>query len=136
MKFIIPSRQLKALRDLGVQTLYLFGSRAQNSAGPLSDYDFAVLMKSKGHKRGGAAYNALYDVLSPLCKRTLKNDVMDIIFLNEAPLELRMHVVRYGKVLCDSVPRERLAFEERTVLEYADYRPLLDIFDKTILASL
>lgn len=136
MNIPIPSSQLEALRSLGVQSLYLFGSRAQDSHGPLSDYDFAVLMKSPSHKRGDKTYNALYDILSPLCERTLKNDVIDIVFLNDAPLELRMHVVRYGKVLFDDAPSGRLAFEEQTVLEYADYRPILDMFDKAILASL
>lgn len=136
MNIPIPSSQLEALRSLGVQSLYLFGSRAQDSHGPLSDYDFAVLIKSPGHKRGDKTYNALYDILSPLCERTLKNDVIDIVFLNNAPLELRMHVVRYGKVLFDDAPSARLAFEEQTVLEYADYRPILDMFDKAILASL
>lgn len=135
MKFNLSKSTQKQLKDLGVKTLYLFGSRAQGAENRLSDFDFAVLMKESGCKRGGSIYNALYDLLSPLCPRTLKNDIIDIIFLNDAPLELRMHVIRYGKLLFDSEPLERGRFEEKTVEEYCDFRPLLDLFDKTILAQ-
>lgn len=124
------------LRALGVAALYLFGSRAQGVAGPLSDYDFAVLMKEPGQKRGGKVYNQLYEILSPLCPRTLKNDIIDIIFLRDTPLELRFHVIRYGKVLFDAQPLRRLRFEVETQLLYNDYRPILDMFDKAILATI
>src|SRR3989338_9508198 len=124
------------LTALGVQSLYLFGSRAQGVAGPLSDYDFGVLMQDEGHKCGGKVYDAIYDILSPLCPRTLKNDIIDIVFIRDAPLELRMHIVRYGKVLFDAATRERVRFEDITTMLYCDYRPLLDMFDKAILATL
>ena len=124
------------LHALGVQALYLFGSRAQGVEGPLSDYDFGVLMKEEGHKRGGKVYDAMYDILSPLCPRTLDNDVIDIVFIRDAPLELRFHIIRYGRVLFDAVPRERGRFEDNTTMLYCDYRPLLDMFDKAMLASL
>ena len=124
------------LLDLDVQALYLFGSRAQGTEGPLSDYDFAVLTKSENEKRGGRTYDALYDILSPLCPRALKNDVIDIVFLRSAPLELKMHVVRYGRLLFDADFRVRLKFEKETTLLYCDFRPILDMFDKTILVAL
>lgn len=126
----------KNLHALGVQALYLFGSRAQGVAGPFSDYDFGVLMAEEGHKRGGKLYDAIYDIISPLCPRTLENDVIDIVFVRDAPLELRFHIIRYGKVLFDANPRERGRFEDITTMLYCDYRPLLDMFDKAILATL
>ncbi len=129
----IPSDIAGRLRKLGVVSLYLFGSRAQGVAGPRSDFDFAVLMGSAGHQRGDATYDALYDLLSPLCPRTLQNDVLDMVFLDDAGLELKTHVLRYGKVLFDADPRARLQFEEQTMLEYADYKPILDTFDRAIL---
>ena len=133
IELTVEARQ--QLKDLGVGSLYLFGSRAQGYTGPLSDYDFAVLMNRSGEQRGGAVYDHLYDILSPFCPRTLKNDIIDIVFLNAAPLELRMHVVRYGRVIFDADPSQRLDFEEYTTVQYCDYRPLLDLFDRAILAS-
>ncbi len=126
----------KQLTALGIVAVYLFGSRAQGRAGPLSDFDFAILMNKEGHRRGSRLYDEIYDLLSPFCHRTLENDVIDIIFLRDVPLELRMHVVRYGKVLFDHNPSARANFEAETVDAYCDFRPILDMFDKTILASL
>ena len=136
MNFELPPQAKNELKRLGLEALYVFGSRAQGLEGPLSDYDFAVLLPQAGHSRGDALYNELYDILSPLCPRQLENDVIDIVFLRDAALELRFHVVRYGKVLYDDAPLERSRFEETTTEEYCDYRPLLNIFDQALLASI
>lgn len=125
------------LHELSVATVYLFGSHATGTAGPLSDYDFGILVRpgTAIPERLDPTYQALLDLLAPHCPRTLANDVVDIVFLERAPLELRFHIVRYGKVLFDDDPKERLRFEERTVAKYCDYFPLLREFDRTILAS-
>lgn len=136
MKIIFSKKDQERLKASGVETVYMFGSRAQSLQRPLSDFDFAFLMNKKGHRRGGKIYDALYEIISPYCKRTLENDVIDIVFLNDAPLELRFHVVRYGRILFDGEPTSRLNFEEKTMIEYCDYRPLLNYFDKAILKSL
>lgn len=136
MAFQLPQKVQNELKKLGVSALYLFGSRAIGAEGPLSDYDFAVLMSRKGYRRGDVTYNAIYDLLSPLCPRTLENDIIDIVYLLDAPLELRSHVMRQGKIIFESKPLARGHFEETTMLEAADFRPLQLIIDKTILASL
>ncbi len=125
------------LRALGVVAAYLFGSRAVGKEGPLSDFDFGFLMRTAGHKRGGETHEALYDILIPLCQRlSIENDVIDIVFLNDAPLELRSHVIRYGTVLFDDDPLARGRFEQITVSQSCDFRPLLEEIDQTILSSL
>lgn len=135
-KITLPQKIKKQLKKLGVTALYLFGSRAQGLAGPLSDYDYGVLIKNTKKTHDSKLYFKLYGILSPLCPRTLKNDIIDIIFLNQAPLELKFHIIKYGLVLFDANPQARLNFEEKTMLEYCDYRPILNMFDKIILASL
>lgn len=124
------------LQDLGVQSLYLFGSRAQGAQHDLSDYDYAVLMKKSGYQKGDSTYFALYDLLSEISPRSLENDAIDIVFLRDAGLELRFHVIRYGKVLFDADPLRRLDFEAQTTLLYCDYRPILDRFDRAIVEAL
>lgn len=128
--------QKQALANLGVQAVYLFGSRAQQRANCRSDYDYAALMPYKGHLKGDELYFKLYDLFALISPRTLKNDVIDIIFLRDAGLELAFHVIRYGVILYDGAPKERLAFEERTTLLYCDYQPLLNKFDHAILQSI
>lgn len=132
---ILPAHH-QTLRQLGVKAVYLFGSRAQGREGPLSDYDYAILMEDEGHLRGDDLYFKLYDLFSEISPRTLENDIIDIVFLRDAGLELRFHVIRYGIVLFDEVPQERLKFESETTLLYCDYRPHLDKFDQIILQSL
>lgn len=136
MKFHLPKNAKEELEKLSVFAMYLFGSRAIGAEHGRSDFDFAVLTRESGHKRGDALHDAIYDILSPLCKRTLKNDVIDIVFAAHAPLELRMHIIRYGKVLLDIDPKARFDFEEQTTNLYCDYRPILDMFDRAILDSL
>ena len=102
----------------------------------MSDYDYAVLLKEKGHSRGDDLYLKLYNFFADISPRTLQNDVIDIVYLRDAGLELKFHVVRYGKVIFDSDLLARVNFESMTTLLYCDYRPILDEFDKTILKSL
>jgi uncharacterized protein len=128
--------QRQRLQQLLVTGLYLFGSRAQRTEGPLSDYDYAVLLPTSGHSRGDPLYFKLYELLSEISPRTLKNDVIDIVYLRDVGLELQFHVIRYGQVLLDADPAARLRFEADTTLKYCDYRPILDQFDDTILESL
>lgn len=123
-------------KKYGIEAVYLFGSRAQGLDHPLADYDYAVLTKKRGHMKGDRLYAILYDIFSAVSPRTLENDVLDIVYLRSAGLELKFHVIRYGKIIYDGKPRARLKFEEQTTLLYCDYRPLLDQFDRTILQSL
>ena len=125
------------LRKLGVQTVYLFGSRALGQEGPLSDFDYAVLLHEKGHHRGDDLYFRLYDLFDRVSgSRKRENDAIDIIYLRDVGLELRLHVIRYGQLLFDVDPMNRLRFETETTLLYCDFRPILDQFDRTILQSL
>ncbi len=128
--------QKRRLGYLRVQALYLFGSRAQGRSSPLSDYDYAVLLAEKGHSRLGPLYLKLYEFLSEISPRSLKNDVLDIVFPRDIGLELCFHVVRYGALIYDGDAKARQDFEERITLLYCDYRPVLDLFDRAILDSL
>lgn len=129
--------QKKQLADLGVITLYLFGSRAQGTEHALSDFDFAILLNNRAQKEDRVdLYDKIYDILSPLCPRTLQNDIIDIVFLDSVGLELRMHVVRYGQILFDAQPKQHLKFEEDTIEQYCDFKPLLNIFDQAVLAAI
>lgn len=137
LSFTFTEKDCGRFRELGVAAVYLFGSHATGTASPRSDYDFGILMRpgSTIPERLDRTYQTLYDVLAPYCPRTLTHDVIDIVFLERAPLELRFHVLRYGSVLFDDDPRARARFEEQTLKRYCDYFPLLQQFDQTILAA-
>src|SRR3989338_6359291 len=115
MSIAFSPAQKKTLRKLKVQAVYLFGSRALGKETALADYDYAILIAKKGHSKGDSLYFQLYELLSKISPRTLKNDIIDIVFLRDAGLELRQHVIRYGKVIFDGVPKARARFETETV---------------------
>lgn len=132
----IPPIVQRRLRRLHVIALYIFGSRARGDAHALSDYDYAVLLPEGHHARGGPLYMQFYDLLSDISPRTLDNDILDIVFLRRAPLELQSHIIRHGRILFETDPKARANFEAMVTLRYCDYRPILDEMDRTILHSL
>lgn len=129
----LQNKHFNILKNTDVQAIYLFGSRALGVTTPLSDYDYAVLTRDSSHQKGDGLYHILYDIFSEISPRTLKNDIIDIVYLKNIGLEMRYHVVRYGKILYDHDELARLDYEVKTALLYCDYRPILDEFDKQIL---
>ena len=130
---ILPKQELE---KLGVAVVYLFGSRAEGVAGELSDFDVAVLFRDPSVTRSNAneLYNKLYDIFSDAFDASgFKN--IDIVFLERAPLELQFDVVRHGKILCEISRDIRTDFEHRTAMLYFDFKPLLEYFNKQVLAK-
>ena len=124
--------QGKCLKDLGVVVLYLFGSRAQGIARATSDYDFGVLLDDPSRIRDGSQelYQQIYEILEGSVKGRVN---LDIVFLDRASLQLRYHVLQYGKVLLDADPKRRGAFEEQALEEHADFEPFRRLFEATTL---
>lgn len=131
---VLPKQKLE---ELGVAAVYLFGSRAEGVAGELSDFDVAVLFSDPLIARSDTneLYNKLYDVFSDIFNTSgFKN--IDIVFLERAPLELQFDVIRHGKVLCEISRDARIDFEHRAAMLYFDFKPLLEDFNKQVLAKI
>ncbi|MBI3335364.1 MAG: nucleotidyltransferase domain-containing protein [Candidatus Portnoybacteria bacterium] len=126
----------RQLEQCGVLAVYLFGSHAQGVAGALSDRDIAILLKDSRiiGSNSFPLYEKLYDVFSELFPQDANH--LDIVFLHRAPLELQFDVIRYGKVIFDASPNDRLDYEERVMLAYADFRPLLEELDQAVLSRI
>ncbi len=131
----IPFTVAQQLQSLGVSTLYLFGSRAQGIARATSDYDVGLLLKDPSILQHGteALYLAVYDLLQDLVTEPVN---MDIVFLDQAPLQLRYHVIRDGQVLYDGDLLRRARFEQRTLEEHADFEPYRRMFEEATLARI
>lgn len=123
------------LEGLGVVTLYLFGSQAQGISRENSDYDFGILLRDPARIHAGSQelYQKIYDILQDVVPERVN---LDIVFLDRAPLQLRCHVVRCGRVLLDADPKRRGDFEERTIEEHADFEPYRRLFEKATLARI
>lgn len=104
-----------------IKLVYLFGSRAKNKQGPLSDYDFAIYLDEKEKKRMLDIKLELMDKIS----RTLKTDKIDIVILNttESP-EIKYNIIKEGKLIFEKEPF-KVIIEPKILNEYFDFHSLL-----------
>ncbi len=96
---------------------YLFGSQAEGTAGPQSDYDIALLVRQPSL--------ALQASLAHEIGIILGTDRVDVVFLNRAPVELAYAVIAQGQLLYQRSVAERVEFEAKVLSLYADYLPIL-----------
>jgi predicted nucleotidyltransferase len=114
-----PIVDLCALQP-GVAAVYVFGSVARGTAGIDSDIDVAVLFDAAPVPRlDGPRFTFEGDL-----ERVLRRPV-DLVVLNDAPVDLRSRVLRDGVLLVDRNRSARIAFEVRTRNEAFDLAPVL-----------
>ena len=104
-----------------VKLVYFYGSRAEDKAGPMSDYDFAVYVKA-GRKK------AVFDIRLRLMgeiSRLLKTDGVDVVMINELEnSEMKYLIITGGKLIFEREPYKVLV-EPRILHEYFDFRAML-----------
>ncbi len=110
-------------QDPRVRAIWAFGSRAQGTARPDSDYDIAVLLDRElpimDECRIAAAVS-----------RAMKTPKVDLVFLKKAPPLLRREVVARGKRLHPADDREIDEIEMRWMMEYYDTQHLRRVQDR------
>jgi predicted nucleotidyltransferase len=119
--------------DVQVAAVYLFGSFARGTEGPLSDVDIAILLEPRIDRARLAALTLHY---TQAVLATLGTDEVSVVMLDTAPLPLRYRVIRDGLVLLDRSPTARRDFEVQTQSAYFDFKPALDAYDDELLRQL
>jgi len=121
----MTKEQLKKLNKIfkgypELKIVYLFGSRASGSTGPLSDYDFALYID----KDRLEAYHTSVDIAGKISK-ILKTDKIDTVVINhiDAP-EMKYSIIKNGMIVYEVEPY-RMLIEPRILNEYFDFRFLL-----------
>jgi len=105
---------------------YLFGSQLRGKTGPLSDYDFAVFLSQK------TSFPFKYKLKNKLLS-VLNSKQVDLVILNEAPIELKYKIIVTGKIIFQKNTIVRTEFEADTLNQYFDYLPVLRAQKKDIL---
>ena len=105
---------------------YIFGSQITGKTGPLSDYDFAVFLSQK------PSFQFKYKLKNKLLS-ILDIKQVDLVILNDAPIELKYNVIATGKVIFQKNSIVRTGFEANTLSQYFDYLPVLRAQKKDIL---
>lgn len=107
-------------RQSNVAAVYLFGSVARGQEGPRSDVDVGVLYRTPpAATLLGQPYEEEAD-LSERLGRTVQ-----IVVMNNAPVDLVHRILRDGVLLVDLDPGARISFEVRARNQYFDLLPVL-----------
>ncbi|MEA3295651.1 MAG: nucleotidyltransferase domain-containing protein [Patescibacteria group bacterium] len=124
----------KQFEELGVNTVFLFGSQAQGTANALSDFDFGILLENSMILDDIDArmklYNKLYDIFSSQIKKFI---TIDIIFLDKACLQIQYQALKNSKILYNKNPQITINFKQKVLESYADFAPYRKEFNKLIL---
>lgn len=104
-----------------IKLVYFFGSQANKTAGPLSDYDFAFYTDGLSKQE---RFDLKLDLINKL-SRFFKTDKIDIVILNdiEQP-ELKYNIITEGKLIYEVEPFKVL-IEPKFLNEYFDFRDSL-----------
>jgi predicted nucleotidyltransferase len=121
----IPQRltEFFRARPEGIAAVYLFGSVARGTARADSDVDVGVLLTAAPPSTLDAQP---YELEAEL-ERLLGIDVQ-VVVLNRAPVDLRVRVLREGRLLVDADRDVRIGFEVRTRNEAFDFEPILRLY--------
>lgn len=122
---ILREKLMPIFQRYGVTCCYLFGSRAGHDFYPDSDIDLAVIFKNFSTTRHDLAMeieiqDAFTEILVPM--------EIDLMFLQKAPVYLKFNVIKNGKVIFSSDEEFRTDFEDVTVRDYLDFKPVLDLY--------
>jgi uncharacterized protein len=98
-----------------VEFAYLFGGLVKHGVRPLSDVDIAVHLDPNTNMT-----EAKLDILGCLMD-ILRTDEIDLVILNQAPLPLKMSILRNKEILVDKKPFVRHAYESLIMREYFDF---------------
>jgi len=110
-----------------IAAAYLFGSQAAGRTGPMSDVDFAVLLKDP-HPEGRHLMHQL-DHLAIAIEDLLKKEV-DVIAMNRQGLIFQHNVLRTGRLIYDADPVFRTGYVSRLISSYCDFEPTIRFMDK------
>lgn len=109
-----PLAAALAKRD-DVVFAYLFGSRARGETHARADVDVAVWLREPYDR---ASFDQTLDVLGTATGALGRDDV-DLVVLNEAPLELAFEILK-GKLLLSKDDDARIVAEARIMSRYHD----------------
>ena len=128
MDALIAKIEKMLARETDVVLAYLFGSRATGLFTSFSDVDVGVYLKD-----GTTGYYLERErELSVALMLKLGMDAVDVTILNAAGPELRYKVIFEGKLIFCKEEKERVRFEERTMLDYFDNKFIFDEYDKML----
>lgn len=133
--------QKQKLKDLGVMTVYLFGSAARGDMHPLSDVDFGVLFENPEEYEGNTlgVYIELYKTFTEILPSEYLQDrferrehEFDVVFMQFAPIQLQFNIIEEGEILFETNKEKRLDHKEYIIKKNADMQHYYKMFRKNL----
>lgn len=118
------------LRGLGVAAVWVFGSQATGRSHPGSDTDVAVLLVEGAARLGLLDRGRMADILAG----ELGVVDVDLVVLEEAPLELRAAVVVEGRLVARLDDPRRVGFQVEVLSRWGDVAEAVRAQDRAYLS--
>ena len=144
-KIKFSQKHTNQFKKIGIQTIYLFGSRAQGKTHALSDFDIGVVFENpqKYKNKTFEVYSKLYDIFTDVLPKAYLQDrfkmrrhEFDLVFLQFAPISLQFEASRNSIVLYESNAEKRFTYEEKVINHYCDLGHIFDLSYKALLERL
>jgi len=111
---------------------YLFGSQAKGTATVTSDVDVALLLDADFDLHA----NYMYRLEQMTVLEMQFHKPVDVVILNQASLELKNQVLRYGHLVYEANHQARVDFEVQTHQAYFDFQPYRDTYHQKLLSRI
>lgn len=125
--------KLKKIRPVferhGILAAYLFGSRADGSAHPNSDYDFGILVMPFDREKHNLAYATR---LGLEMEDAADLNRADVVLLNTASIMMRFEIMKRGRLIYCRDHELRTDFEDVVIRDYLDFKPFLDQYYREV----
>lgn len=119
-------RKLEKIRKIferaPVEVVYLFGSQATGEVGPMSDYDFGVLIDPEKKEENPLLLGQLMDRLFSV----VGYDKAEVVDLDKKPILFRFKAIKDGQVILNRSESRRVDFEVDTMRRFHDQKYYLD----------
>ncbi|GFP22643.1 hypothetical protein HKBW3S44_00581 [Candidatus Hakubella thermalkaliphila] len=112
----LPAQELERLK---VGLVYIFGSQTLGIQTPLSDIDIGIVFFDRkildDFRMRRKTYTELYDVFADIFPTTLEKE-LDLVFLQQTPLDFQYDGIVKGKILDQRDPKFRVDYEEQILV--------------------
>jgi hypothetical protein len=104
-------------RQKHVRLAYIFGSVAKGTESKLSDIDIAIFLDERMSKP--KRFEQRLKLISEISSVLKSNDI-DLIVMNDAPINLNQEIIKNGRVLIARREEERVQLESEILSKYLD----------------
>jgi len=135
MKKRLSQKIKEKLKELGVEIVFLFGSAVTSTQTSLSDIDIGVVFKNFERIKPniGKFYGEIFNLF--LNEFKVKEEKLDLIFLQEAPLSLQYKAIAEGEILYSQDPEFLADYIEYVLKYYFDFKPVEKEFYQSLIKA-